>query len=268
MLFGCAAIAAVVATTAVFTRGAAPAGGAALPVQPAACAMLTDLALPQTTIRLAELVPAGAFHAPRRGAAGGGSRVLPRGRDQRSRRQLRGVAARGHLERQVPHRRQRGHGGGDQLWRHGRRPQPRLRHREHRHRPRPIGRRIRCELGPRPPRSHRRLRAPIAAPHRGPREGNHRGVLRRGARVRLLRRLLEGRPAGHDGGATVSRGLRRPRRRRSRPRLDPLPPRRPSLVRAGDARRPRQLDPAGQGGAARQRGHRRVRRESTASRTA
>ena len=63
-LLGCAAVAAVLATTAVSTGGAAVGQSGAAPVEPAACAMLADLALPDTTIRLAELVPAGAFTPP------------------------------------------------------------------------------------------------------------------------------------------------------------------------------------------------------------
>ena len=63
-LFGCAAAAAVLATTAVYTGGAAQAGSAARPAQPAACATLAELALPDTTIRLAEAVPAGEFTPP------------------------------------------------------------------------------------------------------------------------------------------------------------------------------------------------------------
>ncbi len=63
-LFGCAAVAAVLATSAVSTRGAKAAGSAALPAQLAACAALADLALPDTTIRVAEAVPAGAFTPP------------------------------------------------------------------------------------------------------------------------------------------------------------------------------------------------------------
>ena len=63
-LFGWAAAAALLAVTAASTRGAAQAAGAAQPAQPASCAALAGLALPETAIRLAEAVPAGAFTPP------------------------------------------------------------------------------------------------------------------------------------------------------------------------------------------------------------
>lgn len=64
MLFGCAAAAAVLATAAASTGGAASGGRGARFAAPAACAALADLVLPDTTIRAAESVPAGAFTPP------------------------------------------------------------------------------------------------------------------------------------------------------------------------------------------------------------
>lgn len=63
-LFGCAAAAAALATAAASTGGAAPAGGGARSAAPVACAALAALVLPDTTIRAAESVPAGAFTPP------------------------------------------------------------------------------------------------------------------------------------------------------------------------------------------------------------
>ena len=63
-LFGWAAAAALLAVTAASTRSPAQAAGTARPAQPAACAALAGLALPDTAIRLAEAVPAGAFTPP------------------------------------------------------------------------------------------------------------------------------------------------------------------------------------------------------------
>ena len=62
--FGGAAAAALLATTAVYPGGAAHGGSAARPAPPEACAALADLVLPDTTIRLTEMAPAGEFTPP------------------------------------------------------------------------------------------------------------------------------------------------------------------------------------------------------------
>ena len=61
---GCAAAAAALGAAAASTGRAAPAENGTRAAEPAACAALADLALPGTTVRLAEPVAAGAFTPP------------------------------------------------------------------------------------------------------------------------------------------------------------------------------------------------------------
>ena len=62
--FGCAAAAAVLGAAAASAGRAAQPAGATGAAEPSACAALADVALPDTTIRLAESVAAGAFTPP------------------------------------------------------------------------------------------------------------------------------------------------------------------------------------------------------------
>ena len=98
-------------------------------------------------------------------------------------------------------------------------------------------------------------------------EGAHRDVLRSRAAPVVLERLLDRRTAGSDGGAEVSRGLRRHHRRRAGELPD-------ASARVGPQRRGAGAQGSGERGAGgeagdvEQGGHRRVRRAATASRTA
>ena len=186
---------------------------------------------------------------------GRGRLVLPRRRGGESRGglgdRIRGLASSGRrMERAVPGHRVRGlgrchplpaarRGGGRGLRGGGHRQRP------HQHE------RLRRKLVARPPGAAGRLRLPRAARGDCRRQGGHPRLLRPRRRLRLLRRLLAGRSPRPDGGATLSRRLRRHRRRRpcqlldrpddrralGRARHDPRPGAGPSACQAAGARR-------------------------------
>ena len=140
------------------------------------------------------------------------------------------MAARVGVEREVPGGRQR------RLERHHRvsgargRADARLRRRLHRHRPHRQQRQLRL----RPSREADRLRLPRRPRDDGARQGDRRRLLRQGARVCVLGRLLVGGQTGSQGSAALSRRLRRHRQRRAGECLD-APGGELRLDRAGDA---------------------------------
>ena len=98
-----------------------------------------------------------------------------------------------------------------------------------------------------PPREDRGLRLPRRARDDRDVEEADRPLLRQRAAVLLLQGLLHRRPPGRDGGAALSRGLRRHHRRRARQPPHPdAHGRRRAQHRAGAPSRSRH--PAGQGG--------------------
>ena len=125
--------------------------------------------------------------------------------DARFEHQRRAVAPDRELERQVPRRRQWRLGGRDAgLRRHAGSAAARLRHGRHRHRAlgrRRTGRHVCAGT----PGEDRRLRLSCAARHDGEVQAAHRRVLCRAARLLVLQRLLDRRPAGRDGRAALSR---------------------------------------------------------------
>ena len=108
-----------------------------VPVMARTCEDLARIALPGATITTAQSVPAGTFTPPEGKAHRKTARVLPRrGCHQASERfadPIRGVDAQLGLERKVSGHRQRRLRRVHRLQRHGRRGEPRLRHRFHRY---------------------------------------------------------------------------------------------------------------------------------------
>ena len=193
------------------------------------CAELKNIELERATITSAVDVAAGLFKpatrtgqsaAAIRPAAAADSAALPpdarADADAGLEHQRRAVAADGELERQVPRRRQRRLGGLDsRLRRHAGSAAPRLCDGRDGHGAFG-GRRPSRHVRARPPREDRRLRVSRAARHDGEVEAAHRRVLRGAARLLVLQRVLDGRPARRHGRTALSRRLRRHHRGRAR----------------------------------------------------
>ena len=123
------------------------------PVPAAACEQLArSLSFPKTTVTLAQAVEAGKFMPPGGGAAATKAAaslpgLLPRHAEDcavsRLRHQIRGLAARLWLEREVPAGRQRGVGRIDSIRRPRRRASSRICRRLDRYRPHGDGRQLR-----------------------------------------------------------------------------------------------------------------------------
>ncbi len=206
-------------------------------------------------------------HASRNHRAQRPACVLSRRHGDEAGRASRDLAADDDLEREVPGRGQRWHRRHHQLQRAGDRHPARLRDVQHGHRPRQQGLGG-LLMGAWSSGSCRRLR-----PSRAPRDDRERqdpdeDALCHRADAFLLRRLLEGRAAGTDGGAALSCGLRRPRGGRTGAERHPLVSGRTSVGRACHRQGSRELHPVAEDEGSGARSDRPRATRSTASRTA